>query len=92
MGINEPHNFFDMRFMTEVIPGFVNSFTIKPTKIIATNDIRDLSPLERKCRFDDEKPDNMTLFKKYSNAACKFECMVSMRYYAVFKCFLICSY
>ena len=79
IGINAPKNFFDMNYMTEVVPGFTNYVTIKPTKIISSNDLKGhLSPLERSCRFSDEIPNNMTLFKGYSKAACQFECMISI--------------
>ena len=78
MGINEPRNFFDMSFMTELVPGFSNYFTIKPTGTDADSNIEDISPLHRNCRFGNEMPDNMTLFKTYSKAACQFECMIDI--------------
>ena len=88
MGINEQRNFFDMKYMTEVVPGFINDFTIKATETVADIGIKsNLSPLERNCRFNDELPENMTIFKKYSQAACKFECMVSIRYLNLVKHF-----
>ena len=79
IGVNEPKNFFDMSYMTELVPGYQNFFTVKATKTIASSDIKDtLTPLERSCRFPDEMPMNMTLFNSYSKAACKFECMISI--------------
>ena len=79
MGINEPKNFFDMNFMTQLVPGYFNMVTIKATKTEASSDIKDISPLHRNCRFGNELPDNMTLFKNYSMAACQFECMIGIR-------------
>ena len=68
-----------MNYMTEVVPGFTNYFTIKPTQTVSSNDLKGhLSPLQRSCRFNDEIPNNMTLFKNYSKAACQFECMISI--------------
>ena len=67
--------------MTEVVPGYINYVTIKPTEIVGSNDIKEkLTPLQRNCRFSDELPENMTLFTKYSMEGCKFECMISIRY------------
>ena len=63
--------------MKELVPGFVNEFTIKATRTLASVTIRDVSPLCRNCRFDNEMPENMTLFTNYSMSACQFECMLS---------------
>ena len=69
-----------MRYITELVPGYTNDFIVKATQTVADSDIKfKLLPLERNCRFDDELPENMTVFKKYSQAACKFECMISIR-------------
>ena len=69
-----------MNYIIEVVPGFINHITVKPTEIEANGDIKhELTPLERNCRFSDELPDNMTLFANYSLEGCKFECMVSIR-------------
>ena len=66
--------------MTELVPGFINYFTVKPIATIADNDMKDkLSPHQRNCRFSDEMPPNMTLFKNYSKAACIFECLIMIR-------------
>ena len=78
IGIYEPRNFFDVNFMTELVPGYINEITIKPTKTDASKDIEDVSPLRRNCRFSHELPKNMTLFKNYSMAACQFECMINV--------------
>ena len=81
IGINEPNNFFDMSYMTELMPGHTNYFTIKPIATIADDGMKDkLSPHQRNCRFSDEMPQNMTLFKNYSKAACMFECLIMIRW------------
>ena len=74
----EPRNFFNVHYMTELVPGFTNEFSIKPTRTQASVDIKDVSPLRRNCRFGNELPENMTLFKNYSMAACQFECMIDI--------------
>ena len=80
IGINPPGIFFDMFSATKLLPGHHTTFSIKPTKIVADESLRDtLSPLQRNCRFEDEMPNNMTLFTNYSMAACQFECMISIR-------------
>ena len=69
-----------MNYIIEVVPGYINHITVKPTEIEANRDIRyELTPLERNCRFSDELPSNMTLFTNYSMEGCKFECMASIR-------------
>ena len=80
LGINPPGMFFDMTKASKLLPGHQTIFEIKPTKVITDKNLRhDLTPLQRNCRFSDEIPDNMTLFNNYSMAACKFECMLSIR-------------
>ena len=69
-----------MRYMIELVPGYTNEITVKPTKTLADSSIENsLTPQQRQCRFGNEMPDNMTLFKHYSKAACDFECRVSIR-------------
>ena len=66
--------------MIELVPGYTNEITVKPTKTIADSSIKNsLTPQQRQCRFSDEIPDNMTLFKHYSKAACDFECRITIR-------------
>ena len=80
VGINPPSMFFNMLSAIKLLPGHHTIFSIKPTKIVADKNLEyDLTPLERNCRFQDEIPDNMTLFTNYSMAACQFECMISIR-------------
>ena len=78
LGINSPHTFFDMAEARKVNAGRHTTFSIKPFKVVTDEDIG-LAPLQRNCRFHDEIPDNMTLFNNYSMAACKFECILTIR-------------
>ena len=69
-----------MSYMTELMPGHTNYLTVKPIATIADSGIKEkLSPNQSNCRFGDEVPSNMTLFKNYSKAACMFECLVMIR-------------
>ena len=79
LGINSPQAFFDMTEARKVNAGRHTTFSIKPFKVATDEDIG-LTPLQRNCRFHDEIPDNMTLFNGYSMAACKFECVLTIRY------------
>ena len=72
--------FFDMMYASKLYPGYNEIFSIRPTQIDVDDHLRhDLTPSERNCRFHDEMPNNMTLFKNYSMAGCQFECMLSIR-------------
>ena len=48
---------------------------VKPVGLKSNEDLRGLSLTERKCRFGDEVPDEMILFKNYSRQSCMFDCM-----------------
>ena len=80
IGINPSGMFFDMLSASKLYSGYHKTFSIRPTQVVTDEHLRqDLSPSERNCRFHDEMPDNMTLFKNYSMAACQFECLLSIR-------------
>ena len=80
VGINPPGMFFDMLSASKVYPGYHKIFSVRPTQVDVDKPLRhDLTVKERHCRFHDEMPNNMTLFKNYSRAACQFECMLSIR-------------
>ena len=81
LGINSPQAFFDMTEARKVNAGRHTTFSIKPLKVgTDANTKSGLTPLQRNCRFHDEIPENMTLFNSYSMAACKFECILTIRY------------
>ena len=70
----------------EVESGAKVEITIWPTVIKMDAKMKSLLTIEqRKCRFPDEIPENLTLFTKYSTSACSFDCMLKYRYYAHFK-------
>ncbi len=57
-------------------PGFRTMVTITPTMHVTTDDFRELSIEERKCRYTNELPDNWSLFKNYTQKSCQFLCMI----------------
>ena len=72
--------FFDMMYASKLYPGYHEEFLIRPTHVDVDDHLKqDLRPSERNCRFHDEIPNNMTLFKNYSMAGCQFECMLLIR-------------
>ena len=80
IGINNPHQFFDLFDPTEIESGFKVVFKLWPNVITMDQDLKSqLTVTERRCRFSDEVPENMTLFNMYSPSACKFDCMVKYR-------------
>ena len=52
----------------------------KPIQTKSDDDIKSVDVDRRPCRFDDEVPDDMVLFKKYTKQACLFECLYKYRY------------
>ena len=55
--------------------------TIKPVRVVSDENVKtSVEPLSRNCRFNDEIPENMTLFKSYSMVGCRFECMARYSY------------
>ena len=66
----------------EIESGTKVELTIWPTVIKMDTKMKSLLSIEqRKCRFSDEIPENLTLFKAYSTSACSFDCMLKYRYY-----------
>ena len=88
IGINAKNDFFDMISSPIVLrQGYKTVITVKPAFVDSdTNLLEAVKPVDRKCRYDVEVPENMTMFKKYSMAACKFECMAK---YSLDQCLCI---
>ena len=81
IGINNPYEYFDLFDATEIESGFKVIVKVWPTVISMDPELKSrLTIEERRCRFSDEVPKNMTLFNKYTTSACTFECMVKYRY------------
>ena len=59
--------------------GFKALLKVKPLQVVSDEDIRGLTISDRNCRFDDELPEDMVLFQKYSPTGCRFECMFQFR-------------
>ena len=53
--------------------GYLTELFIKPTEFAAADEIRELPLQKRKCRFPDEIPPEMKIFKVYSQSACEME-------------------
>ena len=63
INIHDPFSAADLRTAgINVIPGYETTFLITPSKIVTSEDVRDLPFYKRKCLFQDEA-DNLVLFK-----------------------------
>ena len=62
-----------------ILRGFKTVIKVHPTSVISDDAIKDLDIEVRKCRFEDEIPESMILFKEYSPSACRFQCMYNFR-------------
>ena len=81
IGISNSDSFIDINVNpTTVQRGFKTLIKVQPSATVSDNGIKDLSIEDRKCRFHDEMPKDMSLFQKYSPATCRFECMYHFRY------------
>ncbi len=68
---------FDIRAVAKLVkPGFKNTFTVAPIEVVATERLAKVSKAKRKCLFSHETKDHVTVFTTYSQAGCKFECML----------------
>ena len=72
-----PQTYFDMMTYIEIKRGYKTTLTISILNVIEPDsDMRNLLRVEeRKCRYPDEVPGNMTFFAQYSQSGCTFECM-----------------
>ena len=80
IGISNSDSFIDVNVNPTLVQrGFKTLIKVQPSVTISDNGIKDLTIEDRQCRFQDEIPEDMTLFQKYSPAACRFECMYHFR-------------
>ena len=80
MALNSPNDYFhllDNGF--DVQPGAEIVIRVQPSQLVFDDNVKSVSIDQRKCRFKDEVPSNMTLFKVYSRKACLFNCMHDFR-------------
>ena len=56
-------------------PGESFMISVSPFLATSSNDLKNLSPGERNCKFEDEIG-NLKMFKYYTQEACEFECMI----------------
>ena len=76
LGITSPDEFFDIgQEYIHIQPGTINVIRVKPSQLVSTDDIKSVSIAARNCRFEDEIPENMTMFQSYLRKACLFDCM-----------------
>ena len=81
LGITSPDEFFDIgQEYIHIQPGTINVIRVKPSQLVSTDDIKSVSIAARNCRFEDEIPENMTMFQSYLRKACLFDCMFQYRY------------
>lgn len=77
LGINSANDFFDMTSNPTLIQrGYKTRITVKPLSVVSDSNTESLSVADRKCRFENELPENMTFFKTYSLSSCMFDCML----------------
>lgn len=77
IGFNPSWKSFNMRSkVTRLRIGYETEVLITPFELTASERLRDLSFAQRKCRFPDELPSDMTFFKRYSQEGCQFECLL----------------
>ena len=68
LGLNKENEPFEMLSKPTLIQrGFTTIINVKPTSFVTDIALKNkLDPSRRNCRFDDEMPQNMSLFQKYS--------------------------
>ncbi len=59
-------------------PGYTLRYTVHPTEVEASENLRDIDIEDRGCRLAHETDGIMEIFKEYSQADCQFECMLKM--------------
>ena len=83
-GVSNGQGFLDVNLNPITLSrGYKTTISVHPTSIISEEGIRSLSIEKRNCRFEDEVPDEMNLFKKYTPSACRFQCMLDFRYFSL---------
>ena len=80
VSINAPDEFYNViRNSIDVEPGTEMLVRVKPVQLVSEESIRSEPIEQRKCRFEDELPEYMPIFKVYSRNACLFNCMYKFR-------------
>ena len=82
VSFNDRHGYVSNQFSgQDAFVGYQSVFMVKPTEYSATDNFKDLSIKQRKCRFSHEHPDpENSLFKYYSQSTCSFECKLRQAY------------
>ena len=81
VSINSPDEFYNvLQNSIDVEPGTEILIRVQPVQLESEDGIRSEPIEQRKCRFEDEVPKDMPLFKIYSRNACLFNCMYQLRY------------
>ena len=77
IGINSAQESFNMRSETIIADiGKVTEILVTPAQYLASDNIRPLDIRTRACRFADELPEEMKMFKYYSQVGCHYECLL----------------
>jgi len=83
LAINDVINYFNVRDKSmEIKPGNEVKIIIRPSIQISSSSFKALDWTTRKCLYSDEEAglNNLTMFKKYSEKACIFECRIKNAY------------
>ena len=76
VGLNDAFNVFNMRGNSiKLDVGLKTEIMVRPILSRVSDDMRAISLAERGCRLKSEAED-LKIFKSYTQAACKFECML----------------
>ena len=80
IAINTPYEFYNViQNSIDVEKGTEMLIRVKPIQLVSDESIRSVPIEQRKCRFENEVPEDMPLFKIYSRNACLFNCMYQFR-------------
>ena len=80
ISINTPDEFYNvLQNSIDIEPGTEMLIRVQPVQLESEDGIRSEPIEQRKCRFEDEVPKDMPLFKIYSRNACLFNCMYQFR-------------
>ena len=84
LGISSKDSFHEVNLNpTTINKGYKTLIKVKPTSVISDENIKSLDIDQRRCRFEEEVPEDMVLFKKYTPSACRFECVFKFRYICI---------
>ena len=76
IGLTSRNEYFDIEAVKQSIePGYHTTYKVQVMRIAASPDLENIEANRRGCRLETENQ-NLTLFKKYSQSACKLEMQI----------------